>query len=81
MVVSLSMMDNHVVVSVPSIMPEQTVKRVPLRVEVSEDFKSRLKAQAGRSGATMGEILELLADEGLRGMELEALEKAKKGKG
>lgn len=45
-----------------------------LRVEVSEVFRTRLKSQAVRVGKTMGELIEQLAEEPLRKLELEALE-------
>lgn len=46
---------------------------VPLRLLVSEAFKNRLKGQAARMGLTMGQLIEQLADEALRELELEAL--------
>lgn len=58
-------------------MPEKTVDTVALRVEVTPDFKARLKGYSARMGMSMGELLELLADEPLRRREVEALEKTK----
>lgn len=77
----LSMAHNQVIVTAVLVMPEKPEKpekTVPLRVEVSETFKSRLKAQSGRMGVTMGELLETLADEALQQLELKALEQLKR---
>ena len=74
----LSMAHNQVIMTAVLVMPEKTEKTVPLRVEVSETFKSRLKAQSGRMNVTMGELLESLADEALQQLELKALEQLKK---
>jgi hypothetical protein len=57
-------------------MSEESSKGVPLRLLVSEEFKSRLKAQAGRMGKTMGELVELIAGEPLRKLELETIKKS-----
>ena len=57
-------------------MPEESSKEVPLRILVSEDFKSRLKAQAGRMGKTMGEVVESIASESLQKLELESIQKS-----
>ncbi|HEY9750052.1 MAG TPA: hypothetical protein V6C63_15310 [Allocoleopsis sp.] len=62
--------------------PELNKKRgesgVPLRLLVSEDFKSRLKAQAGRMGKTMGEVVESIASEPLQKLELESIQKSQR---
>ena len=46
-----------------------------LRVDVSPDFKARLKGYSARMGLTMGELLESLADEPLKQLEEELLAK------
>lgn len=58
-------------------MPEKPIDTVPLRVEVTPEFKARLKGYSGRMGISMGELLELLTDEPLRQRELEVLEKTR----
>ena len=58
-------------------MPEKTVDTVPLRIEVTPEFKARLRGYSARIGIPMGQLLEALADEPLRQRELEALEKTK----
>lgn len=60
-------------------MAEELSKGVPLRLLVSEEFKSRLKAQAGRMGVTMGEVIESIASEPLKKLELEAIQRAAEG--
>ncbi|MEG3879305.1 hypothetical protein QT972_18290 [Microcoleus sp. herbarium7] len=55
-------------------MAEEAVKPTPLRLLVSEEFKSRLKAQAGRMGVTMGEIIEAVATKPLRELELKSVQ-------
>lgn len=64
------------IVSPFSLMSEESLKGVPLRLLVSEKFKSRLKAQAGRMGTTMGELVELIAAEPLWKLELESIQKS-----
>lgn len=59
-------------------MDKDAEKIVQLRVDISDSLRTRLKTQAVRKGVTMGELLEQIADEPLRQLELEALEKAKK---
>lgn len=44
---------------------------VMLRVEISEELRSRLKSQAVRVNKTMGELLEELIEKPLRQLELE----------
>lgn len=58
-------------------MAKDAAKTVMLRVEIPENLRTRLKTQAVRKGVTMGELLEQIADEPLRRLELEALENAK----
>jgi hypothetical protein len=58
-------------------MPEKTVDTVVLRVEVTPEFKARLKGYSARMGISMGELLELLTDEPLRQRELETLERTR----
>jgi hypothetical protein len=62
------------------VMSEKAEDSVVLRVEVSEDFRTRLKTQAVRRGVTMGEILEMHMDNTLRQLEAETLEKVKANK-
>lgn len=57
---------------------ENGEESVPLRLLVSEAFKNRLKGQAARMGLTMGQLIEQLADEALRELELEALKSVQK---
>jgi hypothetical protein len=57
-------------------MPKEPIQGVPLRLLVTEDFKSRLKAQAGRMGKTMGEVVESIASEPLQKLELESIQKS-----
>jgi hypothetical protein len=52
-------------------------KTVVLRVEVSEDFRTRLKSQAVRSGLTMGQMIETFMNERLTELEIEAVQKTK----
>ncbi len=47
--------------------------KVPLRITVSEDFRDRLKGYAARTGSTVGDVLEDLASEPLRGLELQLI--------
>jgi len=58
-------------------MPEQSPDTTRLSVEVTSEFKNRLKSHSARIGVSMGEVLEAIADEPLRQLELETLEKAK----
>lgn len=46
---------------------------VMLKVEVSDELRSRLKSQAVRVSKTMGELLEELIEKPLRELELENL--------
>lgn len=59
-------------------MAKDAAKTVMLRVEIPENLRTRLKTQAVRKGITMGELLQEIADEPLRQLELEALENAKR---
>ena len=56
-------------------MPEKS--SVPLRVEVTPEFKARLRGYSARMGLPMGEVLEKIADEPLQKLEREILEKPK----
>jgi hypothetical protein len=49
------------------------MSNVPLRITVSEDFRDRLKGYAARTGKTVGEVLETLASEPLRSLELQLI--------
>lgn len=62
------------------IMSEQSPDTVRLSVEVTSEFKNRLKSHSARIGVSMGEVLESIADEPLRQLEIEVLEKASKKK-
>lgn len=46
---------------------------VMLRVEISEELRTRLKSQAVRVSKTMGELLEELIERPLRELELESV--------
>lgn len=74
MEVGLTLKDNEDTTLVFASMPEETSKTVPLRLLVSDEFKSRLKAQAGRMGWTMGEVVESIANEPLKQLELESIQ-------
>lgn len=47
------------------------VNQVQLRVDVSESFRARLKAQSARMGITMGELVVKLAEEEITLRQLE----------
>jgi hypothetical protein len=47
--------------------------KVPLRITISEDFRDRLKGYAARTGSTVGDVLETLASEALRDIELQLI--------
>ncbi len=47
--------------------------KVPLRITISEDFRDRLKGYAARTGSTVGDVLETLASEALRDIELQQI--------
>lgn len=46
---------------------------VSLRVDVSRDFRARLRAAAARADKNMGDFLEMIAAEPLREFELKLL--------
>ena len=69
--------ENQTVHTSLSTMSEESLDTVPLRVVVTTEFRNRLKSHSARIGVSMGEVLEAIADEPLRQLELETLEKAK----
>ncbi len=50
---------------------------VSLRVDVSRDFRTRLRAAAARAEKTMGEFLEMIAEDSLREFEVKTLDGGK----
>lgn len=71
-------MDNQAIQTALTVMPEKTPDTVALRVEVSSEFKARLKGYSARMGVSMGEVLEKIANDPLRDLEQEILEQSKK---
>jgi hypothetical protein len=69
--------DNQAIQTVLTAMPEKSLDTVALRVEVTAEFKARLKGYSARMGVSMGEVLERIADEPLKELETELLEKTK----
>jgi stringent starvation protein B len=72
--------DNQAIQTLVPVMPEKSLDTVPLRVEVTAEFKARLKGYSARMGVPMGEVLEKLADEPLKELETEVLEKSRSKK-
>lgn len=71
-------MHNQAIQTAVTPMPEESKDTVPLRVEVSTEFKARLKGYSARMGISMGEVLERIADEPLKNLEEEILKQSKK---
>jgi hypothetical protein len=60
----------------PELNNERIKGSAVVRIVIPEEFKSRLKAQAGQMGKSMGELVELIAGEPLRKLELETIQKS-----
>lgn len=70
--------DNQSIASVVVVMAVKSGNTVVLRVEVPEQFRTRLKTQAVRLGLTMGELIQRTMDTHLEQLEMEALAEVEK---